>query len=68
MEQAEARIFRLGQKEDEVNYYTVNNSEAGLEKMISKNLNKKLNLLDEIKKTIIDMDIKEKEKWLRKHL
>lgn len=68
MEQAEARIYRLGQKEDNVNYYYIDNTSAGLERMISRNLEKKSDLLSEVKVTISDMDIKEKTKWLKKYL
>lgn len=67
MEQAEARIFRLGQKEDEVNYFYVRCS-TGLEQMLNKNLSRKTDLLNEIKNTIETMNKEEQEKWLRKHL
>jgi SNF2 family DNA or RNA helicase len=48
--QAEARIYRIGQNYD-VNYYNLW-CNVGLEKMIQSSLNKKSNLLDEIKKEI----------------
>jgi SNF2 family DNA or RNA helicase len=48
--QAEARIYRTGQTED-VNYYNLW-CEVGLERLIQASLNKKSNLLDEIKKEI----------------
>lgn len=67
MEQAEARIFRLGQKEDEVNYYYVRCG-TGLEKMLNRNLSRKTDLLNEIKNTIETMSKQEQEKWLKKHL
>lgn len=67
MEQAEARIFRLGQKETEVNYYYVVTS-TGLEKMLDNNLGRKTDLLKEIKNTIDTMNKQEQEKWLKKHL
>lgn len=67
MEQAEARIFRIGQKENEVNYYYIR-AKTGLEKMLNRNLSKKTNLLAEIKDTIENMNKEEQEKWLRKHL
>jgi SNF2 family DNA or RNA helicase len=67
MEQAEARIFRLGQKETEVNYYYVVTN-TGLEKMLDNNLGRKTDLLKEIKNTIETMNIQEREKWLKKHL
>ena len=46
--QAEARIYRIGQNYD-VNYYNLW-CNVGLEKMIQSSLNKKSNLLNEIKK------------------
>lgn len=67
MEQAEARIFRLGQKETEVNYYYVV-TDTGLEKMLDRNLGRKTDLLKEIKNTIETMNKQEQEKWLKKHL
>ena len=67
MEQAEARIYRLGQTENEVNYYYIR-ANTGLEKMLNRNLSKKTNLLAEIKDTIENMNKEEQEKWLRKHL
>ena len=67
MEQAEARIYRLGQTENEVNYYYIR-ANTGLEKMLNRNLERKTNLLDEIKTTIADMNKEEQEKWLKKHL
>lgn len=48
--QAEARIYRIGQNYD-VNYYNLW-CNVGLEKMIQSSLNKKSNLLNEIKKEI----------------
>lgn len=48
--QAEHRIYRLGQSKD-VHYYNLI-CECGMEKVIMKSLNKKINLLDEIKKEI----------------
>ena len=47
---AEHRIYRLGQSKD-VHYYNLI-CECGMEKVIMKSLNKKINLLDEIKKEI----------------
>ena len=67
MEQAEARIYRLGQTENSVNYYFVKCG-TGLEKMLNKNLRKKTDLLVEIKTTIADMTKEEQEKWLKNHL
>lgn len=67
MEQAEARIYRLGQKETEVNYYNVFTI-TGLEKMLDRNLTKKTNLLSEIKDNIEQMNKEEQAKWLKKHL
>lgn len=48
--QAEARVYRIGQKED-VHYYNLW-CNVGLENLIRKSLSKKENLLDEIKKEI----------------
>lgn len=67
MEQAEARIYRLGQTENSVNYYFVKCG-TGLEKMLNRNLSKKTDLLEEIKTTIADMNKEERAKWLKKHL
>jgi SNF2 family DNA or RNA helicase len=67
MEQAEARIFRMGQTENEVNYYYVKGG-TGLEKLLTSNLEKKTDLLEEVKETIANMDKEERAKWLRKHL
>lgn len=48
--QAEHRIYRIGQ-EKEVTYYNLV-CKCGMEKIIMKSLNKKTNLLDEVKKEI----------------
>lgn len=58
--QAEARIYRLGQESD-VNYYDIC-CKCGLENMIMKCLNKKQNLLDEIKREIEKKGV---EEWLK---
>lgn len=58
--QAEARIYRMGQKQD-VNYYNLW-CNTGLEKMIQGSLNKKSNLLDEVKKEIEKVGA---EQWLK---
>ena len=49
-EQAEARIYRMGQQYD-VNYYNLW-CDVGLERLIQGSLNKKANLLDEVKREI----------------
>jgi len=59
-EQAEARIYRRGQNYD-VTYYDVKCT-VGLEKMISKSLNKKSNLLAEIKEEIEKKGV---EEWVK---
>lgn len=59
-EQAEARIYRIGQKND-VKYYDMV-ADIGLEKMIRKNQVKKSDLLIEIKKEIEQGGLKE---WLK---
>lgn len=58
-EQAEARIYRLGQ-EDDVDYYNLWCS-TGLEKLIQASQQKKGNLLDEVKKEIERQGVME---WL----
>lgn len=58
--QAEARIYRMGQKDD-VNYYDLW-CDTGLEDLIRKSLDKKSNLLDEIKQEI---EKKGTEEWLK---
>lgn len=58
--QAEARIYRLGQEHD-VNYYDLD-CNVGLEKLIKASLNKKTNLLNEVKKEI---ERKGVEEWLK---
>lgn len=58
--QAEARIFRLGQADD-VHYYSLW-CNCGLERLIKGSLDKKTNLLNEVKKEI---DKKGADKWLR---
>ena len=55
--QAEARIYRMGQESD-VDYYELW-CDVGLERLIEKSLNKKSNLLDEIKKEIEKKPIEE---------
>ena len=55
--QAEARIYRIGQKND-VNYYNIW-CNCGLERMIQSSLKKKSNLLEEIKKEIQERGAKE---------
>ena len=67
MEQAEARVYRLGQ-EEHVDYHTVYCSSVGIEDMISRNLDRKTGLLDEVKEKVSKMNSKEKAKWLKKHL
>lgn len=58
--QAEARIFRIGQESD-VNYYNLW-CDVGLERLIQGSLNKKSNLLDEVK---TEIDRVGSEKWLK---
>lgn len=58
--QAEARIYRIGQ-EDDVNYYSFY-CRVGLENMIRASLNKKTNLLREVKKEIEKKGLKE---WVK---
>lgn len=58
--QAEARIYRLGQEHD-VNYYDLN-CNVGLERLIKASLNKKSNLLQEVKKEIESKGV---EEWLK---
>lgn len=67
MEQAEARVYRLGQ-EEHVDYHTVYCSSVGIEDMTSRNLDRKTGLLDEVKEKVSKMNSKEKAKWLKKHL
>lgn len=59
-EQAEARIYRLGQEYD-VNYYSLW-CDVGLERLIKGSLDKKSNLLDEVKKEIMKKGVKE---WVK---
>lgn len=58
--QAESRVYRIGQKED-VHYYNLW-CNVGLENLIKKSLNKKENLLDEVKREI---EKKGAEEWLK---
>ena len=67
MEQAEARVYRLGQ-EQHVDYHTVICDSIGIEDMITRNLDRKTGLLEEVKDKVSKMDIKGKKKWLKKHL
>lgn len=53
-EQAESRIYRMGQEHD-VNYYNLW-CNVGLERLIRASLDKKSNLLAEVKKTILTKD------------
>lgn len=53
-EQAESRIYRMGQEYD-VNYYNLW-CNVGLERLIRASLDKKSNLLAEVKKTILTKD------------
>lgn len=59
-EQAEARIYRIGQEYD-VDYYNLW-CNVGLERLIQGSLNKKSNLLDEVKKEIAKKGVKE---WVK---
>lgn len=59
-EQSEARIYRMGQEYD-VDYYNLW-CNVGLEQLIKGSLNKKSNLLDEVKKEIEKKGIKE---WVK---
>lgn len=65
--QAEARIYRLGQEKDVV-YYELKNSSVGLEKLIYRSLDKKEDMLSEMKREISNLDEKRKREWLKKHL
>ena len=56
-EQAEARIYRIGQEYD-VDYYNLW-CDVGLERLIQASLDKKSNLLDEVKKEIAKKGVKE---------
>ena len=67
MEQAEARVYRLGQ-EEHVDYHTVYCTSGGIEDMITRNLDRKTGLLEEVKDKVSKMNSKEKIKWLKKHL
>lgn len=58
--QAEARIFRIGQTDD-VHYYSLW-CDCGLERLIKGSLDKKTNLLNEVKKEISK---KGEQKWLK---
>ena len=58
--QAEARIFRLGQTDD-VHYYNLN-CICGLDRLIRGCLDKKIKLLDEVKKEINKVGV---EEWLK---
>lgn len=58
--QSEGRIYRIGQEND-VHYYNIW-CDSGLEKLVQKSLNKKNNLLDEVKKEINKVG---KEKWIK---
>lgn len=58
--QAEARIYRMGQEYD-VDYYSLN-CDCGLDRLIRGCLDKKVRLLDEVKKEI---DKKGTKEWLR---
>ena len=58
--QSEARIFRLGQEND-VTYYDVN-CDCGLDRLIRGCLNKKVKLLDEVKREIEKKGV---EEWLK---
>jgi SNF2 family DNA or RNA helicase len=59
-EQAEARIYRIGQEYD-VDYYNLW-CNVGLERLIQGSLDKKSNLLDEVKKEIAQKGVKE---WVK---
>ena len=58
--QAEARIYRMGQESD-VNYYNLN-CNCGLDRLIRACLEKKVYLLDEVKKEIEKRGV---EEWLK---
>lgn len=58
--QAEARIYRMGQKQD-VHYYNLW-CDTGLEKLIYRSLDKKSTLLNDVKKEI---ERKGKKKWIK---
>lgn len=65
--QAEARIYRLGQERN-VNYCSLKNDSARLEKLIYKCLDKKQNMLSTVKTEISCLSEKEKKQWLKRHL
>ena len=67
LEQAEGRIYRLGQTKESVNYYTKSGA-TGLDNMMQRCIKKKTDMLDVIKRTIADMNTEEQKKWLKKHL
>lgn len=67
MTQAEARVYRLGQNED-VSYITLCAKNIGLEKILTKNLTRKTDMLKEVKEEISVLNQEEQKKWLKKYL
>ena len=67
MAQAEARVYRMGQNED-VSYITLYAENIGLEKILTKNLTRKTDMLKEVKEEISVLNQEEQKKWLKKYL
>lgn len=67
MAQAEARVYRIGQNED-VSYITLYAENIGLEKILTKNLTRKTDMLKEVKEEISVLNQEEQKKWLKKYL
>ena len=51
-----------------MDYHTVYCTSVGIEDMITRNLDRKTGLLEEVKEKVSKMNGKEKAKWLKKHL
>lgn len=68
MQQAEARVYRLGQKADTVNYYYLKAQDIGLEELLDQNLERKEDVMDHIVTNLKKLKVKDQVSWLKKHI
>ena len=68
MQQAEARVYCLGQEADTVNYYYLKAQDIGLEELLDQNLERKEDVMDHIVTNLKKLKVKDQVSWLKKHI
>ena len=68
MQQAEARVYLLGQEADTVNYYYLKAQDIGLEELLDQNLERKEDVMDHIVTNLKKLKVKDQVSWLKKHI